>query len=98
MLMALSASLWALIVTKPKPLDSPLRRSLMILINATSPACLNSVFNSSWVVDLDRFPIYNSTSIYCCFLRPDRLKNEPPAHNRVGGQCTTQIQLFNFQL
>ena len=67
MLMALSASLWALIVTKAKPLDSPLVRSLMILTNATSPACLNSVFSSSWVVDLDRFPMYNLTSMITAF-------------------------------
>jgi len=98
MLIALSASLCALIVTKAKPLDSPLVRSLMILTDPTSPACVNSVFNSSWVVDLDRFPTYNLASIITAFSGLNRLTNEPPAHNRVGGQDTTQIQLINFQL
>jgi hypothetical protein len=29
-----------------------------------------------------------------CFLRLSDLKNKPPAHNRVGGKETTQIQLL----
>lgn len=64
MLTALSASLWALMVMKAKPFDSPLLRSLITSAAVTSPACVNNVLSSSCVVVLARFPTYNLASIF----------------------------------
>src|SRR5215208_6570601 len=63
MLMALSASPCSLIVTKANPLDSPLFRSVINSAATTFPAWANKSFNSSWVVDLDKFPTYNLASM-----------------------------------
>ncbi len=67
MLTALSASLWALMVMKAKPFDTPLLRSLMTLTDVTSPAWVNRVFKLSSVVDLERFPTNNVTSTITTF-------------------------------
>lgn len=62
-LTAESASLWALIVRKPYFFDRPLLPSFMILSEVTSPTCENNVINSASVVEFDKLPTYNMTSI-----------------------------------
>lgn len=93
MLIVLSASLCALIVMKAKPLDSPVLRSLIILTDVTSPAIANNVLNSPAVVDLFKFLTHSLTFMFTTFSGVTD-KNQPPPHNRDGGQSITQFQLF----
>src|SRR5437667_3231358 len=44
------------IATKPKPLDRPVSRSVMILADSTSPNCANKSVRSFSVVWKERFP------------------------------------------
>src|SRR5512143_782178 len=97
MLMAFSASTESAIVTKAKPLESPLSRSLITSTALTAPACVKRVLSSSSVVDLARFPTYNLVSI-CTAFSGRTGKKRPPAYNTAGGQGTAQNQLSNYKL
>jgi hypothetical protein len=60
----------------------------------TSPACANKVVNSSCVVNREKFRTDTLASILTASYELTSLMKKPPAHNRVGGYHTTQIQLF----
>src|SRR4026209_862156 len=94
MLTALSASLWVLIVIKANPLASFLFSFMIRETEVTSPACANKVFNSSCVVNRERFRTDTLTSIMTTSSELTSLMKKPPAHNVVGGYHTTQIQIF----
>lgn len=69
------------ISTKPKPLDTPLYLSVMILIVSTRPNCSNSCRNSSSVVSRDRLP----TCIFKVLPSPGRspIKIEVPVERQL---------------
>gem|GEM_PF-4879549 len=67
--MAFSAMLYALIVTIGKPFASPLFRSVIISVAATSPAWANRVLSSSWVVAFGRLPTNTLAFNLSYFLR-----------------------------